>query len=58
MNFDNLFQNSGSKPSTTTQSSQTSQTTSPFAGLEQSLVQDGESILEHAVVGVVAGALL
>lgn len=55
MNFDNLFQNSASKPSTTTQ---TAQTSSPFAGLEQSLIQDGESILEKAAVGVVAGALL
>jgi len=52
MNFDNLFQNSGSKSTTTTQSS------NPLSGLEQSLVQDGESILEHAVIGVVASALL
>ena len=52
MNFDNLFQNSGSKPTTTTQ------TSNPFSGLEQSLIQDGESILEKAAVGVVAGALL
>ena len=58
MNFDNLFQNSGSKPTTTTQTTQTTQTSNPFSGLEQSLIQDGESILEKAAVGVVAGALL
>ncbi len=55
MNFDNLFQNSGSKPTTTTQ---TTQTSNPFSGLEQSLIQDGESILEKVAVGVVAGALI
>ena len=55
MNFDNLFQNSGSKPTTTTS---TTQSSNIFSGLEQSLVQDGESILEHAAIGVVAGALL
>ena len=58
MNFDNLFQNSASKPSTTTQTAQTTQTSNPFTGLEKSLIQDGESILEKAAVGVVAGALL
>lgn len=58
MNFDNLFQNSASQPSNTTQTAQTTQASSPFAGLEQSLIQDGESILEKAAVGVVAGALL
>ena len=57
MNFDNLFQNSGSKPTTNTSTS-TTQSSNPFSGLEQSLVQDGESILEHAAIGVVAGALL
>ncbi len=56
MNFDNLFQNSGSKPTTTTTT--TTQSSNPFSGIEQSLIQDGESILEKAAVGVVAGALL
>jgi len=51
MNFDNLFQNSGSKSTTTTQSS------NPLSGLKQSLVQDGESILEKAAVCVLAGAI-
>ena len=56
MNFDNLFQNSGSKP-TTTQTTQTTQTSNPLSGLEQSLVQDGESILEKAAVCVLVGAI-
>jgi len=55
MNFDNLFQNSGSKPTTTT--TQTNQSSSPLSGIEQSLIQDGESILEKAAVCVLAGAI-
>jgi len=55
MNFDNLFQNSGSKPTTTT--TQTTQSSNPLSGLEQSLIQDGESILEKVAVGVLAGAI-
>ena len=55
MNFDNLFQNSGSKPTTTT--TQTTQSSNPLSGLEQSLIQDGESILVKAAVGVLAGAI-
>jgi len=48
MNFDNLFQNSGSKPTTT-------QSSNPLSG--QSLVQDGESILEKTAVCVLVGAI-
>jgi len=58
MNFDNLFQNSGSKPTTTSTSTPTTQSSNPLSGLEQSLVQGGESILEHAAIGLVAGVLL
>lgn len=60
MNFDNLFQNSASNPSTSTStpSASTPTTSSPFSGIEQSLVQDGESILEKAAVGLVAGIIL
>jgi len=50
MNFDNLFQNS-----TGTNTPSSSQNL--MSGLEQSLVKDGESILEHAAVGVVAGLI-
>lgn len=49
MNFDNSSQNSGSQQTTSSQSL--------FSGLEQSLITDGETILEHAAVGVVAGLL-
>lgn len=60
MNFDNLFQNSGTQPTKTTQTNSTSTSTSSqnlLGGLEQSLISDGETILEHAAVGVVAGLL-
>ena len=64
MNFDNLFQNSGTQPTKTTQTNSNSTSTSTSAssqnilgGLEQSLISDGETILEHAAVGVVAGLL-
>ena len=62
MNFDNLFQNSGTQPTKTTQTNSTSTSTSAssqniLGGLEQSLISDGETILEHAAVGVVAGLL-
>lgn len=55
MNFDNSSQNSGSQQ--TTSSHQTTSSQSLFSGLEQSLITDGETILEHAAVGVVAGLL-
>ena len=66
MNFDNLFQNSGTQPTKTTQTNSNSTSTSTststssqniLGGLEQSLISDGETILEHAAVGVVAGLL-
>lgn len=62
MNFDNLFQNSGTQPTKTTQTNSTSTSTTTssqnlLGELEQSLISDGETILEHAAVGVVAGLL-
>lgn len=57
MNFDNLFQNSGSQPTKTNSTSTSTSSQNLLGGLEQSLISDGETILEHAAVGVVAGLL-